>query len=116
MTEGGRKAEIFVRLLLSHALAYPVAIAWAFGGIPLCVVTVASRVGTTLADADIAHKVLLAVAWPTIGSFVLVHLAGVYWAWSRAPRARLRFIVAVASLAGVAVVGGGGSWLWLMSR
>ncbi len=114
---GRRRSDVVLRLLLAHALAYPVAVAWAFGSVPLLVVAVASATGTTLDDHEVAHRVLVRVAWPAALSFVLVHAAGVVWAWSRDPaRGRRVFVLSSAVLGGVAVVAGGASWLWLMSR
>jgi hypothetical protein len=111
------RSTVVLRLLLAHGLAYPVAIAWAFGSIPLIVVRVASAVGLTLSDEEIAHRVLLLVAWPSIASFVLVHAAGVVWALGKeSPRARRVFVVATAALFVVPVVVGGGSWVWLVTR
>ena len=112
-----RASTAFVRLLVAHGLAYPVAIAWAFGSIPLIVVHVASVVGLTLDDKEIAHRVLLLVAWPSIGSFVLEHAAGATWAFARdAARMRRLFVATTAVLLGVPVIGGGASWIWLVTR
>jgi len=112
-----RGSVAFLRLLAAHGLAYPVAIAWAFGSIPLMVVRVASAVGLSLDDREIAHRVLLLVGWPSIGSFVLVHAAGAAWAFARdATRARRWFVAITAVLFGVPVVGGGASWIWLVTR
>jgi len=111
------RGTFFLRLFVAHGLAYPVAIAWAFGSIPLIVVRVASAVGLTLDDHEIAHRVLLLVAWPSIGSFVLEHVAGVAWAVGKdAARWRRLFVAVTAVLFGVPVVGGGVSWIWLVSQ
>ncbi len=115
----GRSAPsaAILRLLIAHGVAYPVAIAWAFGSIPLIVVHVASNFGLTLDDKEIAHRVLLQVAWPSIGSFALVHAAGVAWAFARdAARMRRLFVATTAVLLGVPIVGGGASWIWLVTR
>jgi len=115
--EATRRADVVVRLLVAHVLAYPVAIAWALGSIPLVVVLVASATGTALDDHAVTHLVLMRVAWPTVASFVLVHAAGVAWARAADARAgRNRFLVAMGLLAGLPAVAGGASWLWLMSR
>jgi hypothetical protein len=112
-----RASTAFLRLLAAHGLAYPVAIAWAFGSIPLSVVHVASVVGLTLDDREIAHRVLLLVAWPSIGSFVLEHAAGAVWAFARdAARMRRFFVATTAVLLAVPIVGGGASWIWLVTR
>jgi hypothetical protein len=109
--------SVGLRLLLAHALAYPVAVAWALGAIPVLVVGIASATGTSLDDEAIAHRVLVRVAWPALGSFALMHGAGVVWAFSRDDAlGRRTFWGALAVLGGVALVGGGASWLWLMTR
>jgi hypothetical protein len=101
-----RRGSAFLRLLAAHGVAYPVAIAWAFGSIPLMVVRVATAVGLTLDDEEIAHRV-----------FVLVHAAGAVWAFAKdAARARRLFIATTAVLLGVPIVGGGASWIWLVTR
>ena len=101
----------------AHGAAYPVAMAWAFGSIPLFVVRVADEVALTLDDKQIAHQVLLLVAWPSNGSFVLEHVAGVAWAFARdAARGKRLFLAVTAVLLGLPVVGGGASWVWLLTR
>jgi hypothetical protein len=112
-----RAGKAALRIFMAHGLAYPIATAWAFASVPVLVVNIASRVGLSLDDATIAHLVLLRVAWPTVGAFVLVHVAGVYWGVARdEARARRVFVVTLVGLAAVAVVGGGISWLCLMAR
>jgi hypothetical protein len=112
-----QKRALFLRLLAAHGLAYPVAIAWAFGSIPLIVVRVASAVGLTLSDEEIAHRVLVLVAWPSIGSFVLEHAAGLAWGLAGdAPRPRRLFIGVTAVLLAIPILVGGASWIWLVSR
>jgi hypothetical protein len=111
-----RPAPVVVRLLVAHALAYPVALAWALGSIPFVVVGIASATGTALEDHMVAHRVLMRVAVPALASFVAMHAAGALWASSRDPRrARRVFAFAIALLAGVPVLVGGASWVWLMS-
>jgi hypothetical protein len=112
-----RGGDVVLRLLVAHALAYPVALAWAFGSVPLLVVSVASATGTSLADAEIAHRVLARVAWPAALSFAAVHVAGAVWAWSAdAPRGRRVFAWSSGALMTVAVLFGGASWIWLMNK
>jgi hypothetical protein len=112
-----RRTDIAVRLLIAHGLAYPVAIAWAFGSIPLTVAALASAVGTTLDDDVVAHRVLLTVAWPAVASFVLVHASGAFWALSPdARRGRRVWVASMLVLGILPVVGGGASWIWLMGR
>jgi hypothetical protein len=105
------------RLLVAHGVAYPVAIAWAFGAVPLLILRVAAEGGPLLDEATVGHRVVVRDAWPALGAFVAVHVLGAVWAFSRdAARGRRIFVVSTAALAAVAVVGGGASWLWLMSR
>lgn len=112
-----RARTVAYRILVAHLLAYPVATAWALGSIPVIVVGIAARAGILVDDQVIAHRVLLRVVWPALGSFVLVHLAGVVWALGRDERrARRTFVGAMALLGGVALVGGGASWVWLITR
>jgi hypothetical protein len=112
-----RRSKAALRILMAHGLAYPIAVAWAFASVPAFVVSVASQVGITLDDATVAHRVLCRVAWPAVGSFVLVHLAGVAWAaYPDEARGRRIFLGTSAALAGVAAIVGAGSWIWLMTR
>jgi hypothetical protein len=114
---GARRGDVVLRLLVAHALAYPVALAWAFGSVPLIVLSVAAVTGTSLEDADIAHRVLLRVAWPAVLSFTAVHAAGALWAWSPDARRGWRiFAWSSGVLMTVAVVVGGASWIWLMNK
>lgn len=114
---GGRASKVMLRLLVAHAVAYPVALAWAFGSVPLIVVSVASATGTSVDDAEIAHRVLLRVAWPAALSFLAVHALGAVWARSADARRGARiFALSTGVLGGVAVVAGSASWLWLMSK
>ena len=120
MTEAPAKrprGRVVLRFFVAHGLAYPIATAWAFASVPALVVGIASRFGTTLDDAVIAHKVLMGVAWPTAAAFVLAHVAGIVWGLDRdEKRGRRRFVVAMAALSILPVVAGGASWIWLMTR
>jgi hypothetical protein len=110
-------SKVALRLFAAHGLAYPIATAWAFATVPVFVVAVASEVGLTLDDATVAHRVLLRVAWPTAIAFILVHLAGVFWAFDRdEPRGRRALLWSLLGLTAVPIVGGGISWIWLMTR
>lgn len=112
-----RRGEVVLRLLVAHALAYPVALAWAFGSVPLIVMSVASATGTSLEDAEVAHRVLVRVAWPAALSFAAVHATGAAWAWAADARwGRRLFAWSSGVLLAVAVLVGGASWIWLMSK
>jgi hypothetical protein len=112
-----QRGHITLRLIIAHGLAYPIAMAWAFGSIPALVIGIASQTGPTLDDRVIAHRVLLGVAWPAFGSFFLTHVAGLVWGLQRDERrARRQFIVAMTLLGGLPVLAGGASWIWMMTR
>ena len=114
---GARRGDVVLRLLVAHALAYPVALAWAFGSVPLIVVSVAAVTGTSLEDGEIAHRVLLRVAWPAALSFAAVHAVGALWAWSPDARRGWRvFAWSSGLMLALAVVVGAASWIWLMSK
>ena len=116
----GRRSQAILRILLAHGLAYPLATAWAFAAVPAFVVSVASGGDFTLDDATVAHvahAVLVRVAWVAGGVFVVAHVAGAIWAFhADEPRGRRVFLVTMVALFAVAVVLGGGSWIWLMTR
>jgi len=117
MPAAKRASKAALRIFMAHGLAYPIATVWAFASVPVFVMNVAAEVGITLDDETVAHRVLLRVAWPTIASFVLVHLAGVLWAFdSNEDRGRRVFRVTLAGLFVIPVVVGGVSWIWLMTR
>jgi len=117
MPAGKRASKVALRIFMAHGLAYPVATLWAFASVPAFVVNVASQVGITLDDETVAHRVLLRVAWPAVGSFVLVHVAGVVWGFDRdEARGGRVFRIALLALAVVPVVVGGITWSWLMTR
>jgi hypothetical protein len=101
-------------MLLAHALASPIAMAWALASLPVIIVSIAS---TRYEDAEIAREVLLYALWPSIGSFVLAHAVGAVWAWRRdEARGRRTFVLAMALLGGVPVFAGGALWGWLMLK
>jgi MFS family permease len=111
------RGRVVLRFFIAHGLSYPIATAWAFASVPALVVGIASRVGTTLDDAAIAHEVLVGVAWPTAAAFALAHVAGIVWGRDRdETRGRRRFVVAMAVLFILPALGGGVSWIWLMTR
>jgi hypothetical protein len=114
---GRPPGKIALRIFAAHGLAYPIATAWAFASVPFLVVGIASQVGLTLDDAEVAHRVLVGAAWPAVGVFVLTHVLGVVWAFDRNEgRGRRVFIAALVGLFAIAVLFGGGSWIWLMTR
>jgi hypothetical protein len=106
-----------LRLLVSHLIAYPIAMVWALASIPPTVVGIAARAGTTLEDQVIAGRTLAVIVWPAAAAFIAAHALGV--AWARAgdgPRGLRAYAVRASVLTGAAIVGGGASWIWLMTR
>jgi hypothetical protein len=117
VAESTRARTVFVRVFVAHLVAYPVAMAWAVGSIPALIARVASRYGIDLEATDLAHRVLVGLAWPAALSALLEHLAGIAWGVDRDERRGKRvFIVTTAVLLALPILGGGGSWIWLMTR
>jgi hypothetical protein len=109
-----RAILIVLRVFIAHALAYPIAMLWSLGSLPVIIVSVAS---TRYDDAEIARRVLVSALWPLVGSFVLAHAPGAAWAWSRGDvRAGRVFVTSMALLGAVPVVVGGALWVWLVLR
>jgi hypothetical protein len=118
------------RLLLAHALAYPMAFAWAIAAIPLAIVSVPDALIGDASVENVVQIVLRKLAWPALGVFVVEHLLAVPWARAREPmtlaaddpdrsrvtRARRAFWLTTGALFAIAIVGGGASWLWLVYR
>jgi hypothetical protein len=114
---GSRAKTAAVRIFIAHLVAYPIVFAWALGAIPAIIVGVVSVVGTSLDDAEVAHRVLLKLLWPVITVAVLAHAAGVVWGFDRnEKRGKRFFVVSMAALGGIPVLGGAASWIWLMTR
>jgi hypothetical protein len=117
VSEAKPRKQIVLRFFVGHALAYPIATVWAFASVPALVIGIASQVGLTLDDETVAHRVLVGVAWPALGAFLLTHVAGLVWGLdSNEQRGRRRFFVATALLGVIPLVLGGASWIWLMAQ
>ena len=117
MSEAKPRRQIVLRFFIGHGLAYPIATIWAFAFIPALVIGIASQVGLSLDDQAVAHRVLVGVAWPALGSFLLTHVAGLVWGLDPDERrGRRRFFVATGLLGVIPLVLGGASWIWLMTR
>jgi hypothetical protein len=115
--DGSRAKTISVRVFVAHLVAYPVALAWAMGAIPALIVREASRYGLSIDEAVLVHRILVGLLWPVVPAALVEHLAGVAWGIDRnEKRGRRVFLVATAVLLVVPVLGGGASWIWLMTR
>jgi hypothetical protein len=117
VSAASRAKTVAVRVFIAHLIAYPIVLAWALGSMPLVIVGVVAAFGTSLDESVIAHHVLVRLLWPVVPAALLAHAAGVVWGLDRdEKRGRRLFIVGMAVLAGVPVLGGGISWIWLVTR
>lgn len=108
------KSKKILRMFIAHALAYPIAMAWALGSIPVIIVSIAS---VEYEDAEIARRVLAYTLWPLLVAFGVAHAPGAVWALSRDDVRGRRFFVGAMSLLGaVPTVVGGALWVWLMLK
>jgi hypothetical protein len=101
-------------MFIAHALAYPIAMAWALGSIPIIIVSIAS---VQSSDAEIARRVLAHALWPLSVAFGVAHAPGAVWAWSRDDaRGRRFFLLAMVLLGAVPTLVGGALWGWLVLK
>jgi len=111
-----RAKTIAIRVFVAHLFGYPVAMAWAVGSIPAVIARVAGRYGIDLKPEELTHYVLLGLLWPVVVTLVLEHFAGVVWGVDRNERRGKRvFVAATVVLLVVPILGGGASWIWLMT-
>lgn len=112
MADWALARKVTVRVFVAHLIAYPIVLAWALGAMPAMIVRVVSAVGTSLDDADVAHRVLVLLLWPVVASALLAHAAGVVWGLDRdEKRGKRVFVVVMAALGGLPVLGGAASWI-----
>jgi hypothetical protein len=111
-----RRSERVLRIFIAHGLAYPIAVAWALGSIPLIIAAVASaQYRDGYGDPEIARHVLTYTLWPLCVAFGAAHVPGVVWAWSRDDvHGRRLFFGAMALLGGVPTLVGAALWGWLV--
>jgi hypothetical protein len=99
-------------MFIAHALAYPIALAWALASIPIIIFSIAS---VQYEDAEIARRVLAYTLWPSLLAFAAAHVPGAVWAWSRNDaRGRRHFLSGMIVLGALPTVVGGVLWGWLM--
>jgi hypothetical protein len=105
------------RFLYAHALSYPVTFLAALAVIPLSILSLTMSKLLVMSEDQVVHDVLWRVFWPSLVTFVLVHVAAVPWARAKDERRQKRlFFTMLAVLSAVFVLVGGGSWIWLMAR
>jgi hypothetical protein len=110
------RGPFFLRLGIAHLLAYPIAFAWAVASIPPFIVTLPPSFLVSAPVDGVVQVVLHRLAWPSIAVFVLEHVVVVPWAVRGTDRARRFFFVSTAAITGIAILGGGAFWLWLVLR
>ena len=116
MAASTRAKTIALRVFIAHLAAYPVVMAWAVGSMPVLISRVAAVYGLDLSDAEITRHVLWALLWPVVPTALLEHLAGVVWGVDRNERRGKRiFVVSTLALLAIPILGGGASWIWLMT-
>lgn len=130
-----KRGALFLRLGIAHAIAYPVAIAWSVAAIPLCVISVPEKLladipvdidpwkfahdfGAGARDAGTAalRLILLRIIVAATVPFLLEHLLVLPWAVRGSDRTRRFSWWSTAAITGIAILGGGASWLWLVLR
>jgi hypothetical protein len=108
----------FERYVLAHVVSYPLAFLWAVACIPLTIQLSLPDIDALNQDMPaVGQLVVRRLAWPAGFVFALPHLFAIPWAFGRDPaRWRRRTWTGIAAVAGVGVLFGGGSWLWLFLR
>lgn len=113
-----RRAWVAVeRLAVSHFAGYPIAFLWAVAAIPLTI-HLSARILDQIGDLDqIGKFVVRRLAYPAGTAFVLAHATAIPWIVAKDPKAGLRrTLLALGGLAGIGIVVGAASWLWLVLR
>jgi len=113
-----RARLFFERMAVAHVLGYPAAFVWACASIPLAIHLSFHEIDALHEDMDaIGHLVVHEVACPAGAACAAAHLAGLLWALAaEGPRGMRRFFYAFGAVAGLGVLFGAGSWLWLWLR
>ncbi len=104
--------------MLAHLTGYPLAFLWAVASIPLAIHVFIRDLEALNDDMPaIGNFVVHRLAWPAGAAFVLPHLLGLPWAFSRRPERFRRITWGGIVAVGVAgLLFGAGSWLWLLLR
>lgn len=107
------------RLMLAHLVAYPLAFAWAVACIPPAIALVPERILLEQPADAVVAIVLRSLLWPCVAVALVAHGVAIPWSFARPgadARARRVYLVTLAVLGAVALLGGGGAWLWLILR
>jgi len=110
--------RVVERVVVAHVAAYPIAFLTAIAAMPLTMYLHLSAMAKLEDNPDvIGMYVVRLVAWPAGGVFLLAHLLVAPWVIDRDEvRGRRWFLRAAGALAGVVVLFGAASWLWLYLR
>ncbi len=97
-------------------LSYPLAFLWAAGGVVPALYSFPKGALETLSQDDAVRAVVRRLAVPSLAIWILVHLLSLPWALGTSRRNTWIFAIGVGTLASLAIVGGGGAWIWLYTR
>ncbi len=109
------KSPALNRFIAAHFIAYPIALIWAVGAIPLVLLTLSHD--ALYAGAEQASKIVVVrLAWPAGISFVLAHLTAIPWAMERgdASRKKKMFVLLDVALGAIGMVVGAIAWIRLI--
>ena len=105
------------RLLVAHFVAYPVGFVWAAASVPALVHLREEALFRIAEEADMAAFLTGKMFGPAGVGFALAHLVALPWAFAADDRRGLRrYLLGVGAVAGLALLVGGASWLWLLLR
>lgn len=115
---GFNKRLLFERLVLGHLAGYPLAFLWAVASIPLTIHLFFAELAPLESDPALMGKaVVRLVAWPAGAVFLLAHVVGLAGGLAQDPlRGKRIFFGGLGALAGMGLLAGAGSWLWLFLR
>lgn len=113
-----RLRQTIERLAVAHFVAYPIAFLWAVGAIPLTIHLSVHDLDALNGDELAIQKLIVRrLAWPAAAAFATAHVAVAPWLAIEDTKRGLRvFLILIACVAGMGLLAGGGSWLWLLMR
>jgi hypothetical protein len=104
--------------VLAHVAGYPIALLWAVAAIPLTIHVFIRDINALDGDMPaVGQLVVRRIAWPAGVAFALPHAIALPWAFGREVPGRGRATwTGIAGVAGLGILAGGASWLWLLLR
>jgi hypothetical protein len=104
------------RFVLSHFLAYPVAMPWAVAAIPPAIWLYADELMRELDEAQMSKAILRLTLAPTLVAFALAHGVAIPWVTDdTAPWRRRLFVYGASALAALGVVAAAVGWTILLT-